>query len=165
MQTTLVNDNADNWDDPEGYYSEHCSIPSRFFPSRILITLFIYLLFGTLVELRIGELLGGRFKITTHLGKGVFSTVIRALDTKNGNVEVAIKVIRSNETMYKAGQKEMKILKKLNDADPQDRRHVVRLKESFEYRGHLCMVFESLKYFSLLFILPFAERFHPLLIF
>ena len=75
----------------------------------------------------------------------MFSTVIRALDTKNGNVEVAIKVIRSNETMYKAGQKEMKILKKLNEADPLDRRHVVRLKESFEYRGHLCMVFESLR--------------------
>ena len=146
MQTNLVSDNADNWDDPEGYYSESrpvlrlsFSFLINLFPSFLLLFLFLFL------ELRIGELLGGRFKITTHLGKGVFSTVIRALDTKNGNVEVAIKVIRSNETMYKAGQKEMKILKKLNEADPLDRRHVVRLKESFEYRGHLCMVFESLR--------------------
>lgn len=30
------------------------------------------------------------------------------------------------------------------DADPQDKRHVIRLERTFEHRGHLCLVFESL---------------------
>ena len=37
------------------------------------------------------------------------------------------KVIRSNETMFKAGQTELTILRKLADADPDNRRHVIRL--------------------------------------
>lgn len=47
---------------------------------------------------------------------------------------------------YKAGLKEIGILKKLSGLDPEDKRHVVRLISHFEHRGHLCMVFESLRY-------------------
>lgn len=36
------------------------------------------------------------------------------------------------------------ILRKLSGADPENRRHCVRLLTSFEYRDHLCLVFESL---------------------
>lgn len=36
------------------------------------------------------------------------------------------------------------ILKKLAGADPENRRHCVRLLSSFVYRNHLCLVFESL---------------------
>lgn len=75
----------------------------------------------------------------------MFSSVVKALDiSDNAGREVAIKVIRSNETMYKAGQKELQILRKLNDADPSDKKHLVRLVATFEHRGHLCLVFESL---------------------
>ncbi|KAH8923956.1 kinase-like protein [Atractiella rhizophila] len=106
----------DDFDDSEGYY-------------RVLI----------------GELLDdGRYHVHASLGKGMFSGVVRARDTQNGNKEVAIKVIRSQESMYKAGQKEANILKKLMDADPADKKHVIRLERSFEHRGHLCLVFESL---------------------
>lgn len=45
---------------------------------------------------------------------------------------------------YKIGQQELVILKKLAGADPENRRHCVRLLSSFEYRNHLCLVFESL---------------------
>uniref|UniRef100_A0A7N0ZS22 Protein kinase domain-containing protein n=1 Tax=Kalanchoe fedtschenkoi TaxID=63787 RepID=A0A7N0ZS22_KALFE len=74
---------------------------------------------------RLGELLGGRYEITAARGKGVFSSVVRAKDLKAGNGEleaVAIKIIRNNETMFKAGQSELIILKKLVGADPEDRR-------------------------------------------
>ena len=37
--------------------------------------------------------------------------------------EVAIKVIRANETMYKAAQLEITVLKKLMGADPENKRH------------------------------------------
>eukprot|EP00258_Populus_trichocarpa_P049410 XP_024465429.1 serine/threonine-protein kinase prpf4B isoform X2 [Populus trichocarpa] len=108
----------DNWDDPVGYYSY-----------------------------RFGEVLDGRYEIVAAHGKGVFSTVVRAKDLKAGidePEEVAIKIIRNNETMRKAGDTEVSILKKLAGQDPENKRHCVRFLSSFKYRNHLCLVFESL---------------------
>nr|GMD18386.1 serine/threonine-protein kinase prpf4B [Ipomoea batatas] len=108
----------DNWDDAEGYYSY-----------------------------RFGEVLDDRYEIIASHGKGVFSTVVRARDLKakpGDPEEVAIKMIRNNGTMYKAGMEELVILKKLVGADPEDRHHCVRFLSSFKYRNHLCLVFESL---------------------
>ncbi|KAJ3024319.1 UNVERIFIED_CONTAM: U4/U6 small nuclear ribonucleoprotein prp4 [Siphonaria sp. JEL0065] len=106
---------TDNWDDPEGYY-------------RIIL----------------GEVLDNRYHVYQILGRGVFSSVVKARDTKNGDVDVAIKVIRNNDTMYRAGMKEIGILKKLIELDPDDKKHVIRLIRHFEHKNHLCMVFESL---------------------
>lgn len=41
--------------------------------------------------------------------------------------------------------KEAQILRRLRDADPDDKKHLVRLHRTFEHRGHLCLVFESLR--------------------
>ncbi|XP_059649397.1 uncharacterized protein LOC132295237 [Cornus florida] len=109
----------DNWDDAEGYYSY-----------------------------RFGEILDGRYEVIAAHGKGVYSTVVRSKDLKAGAghpEEVAIKIIRNNETMHKAGLVELVILKKLVGADPENRRHCVRFLSSFKYRNHLCLVFESLQ--------------------
>jgi serine/threonine-protein kinase PRP4 len=59
----------DNWDDPEGYY-----------------------------KIILGELLDGRYLVQANLGKGMFSGVVRALDSKTKKL-VAIKLIRNNDTM------------------------------------------------------------------
>ena len=104
----------DDWDDSEGYY-----------------------------KIVLGEVLDNRYRVQSNLGKGMFSGVVRATDQK-ANRLVAIKVVRNNETMYKAGQKEIDILQSLRIADPEDRKHLVRLERSFEHKGHLCMVFENL---------------------
>ncbi len=51
---------------------------------------------------RIGEILDGRYDVLAAHGSGVFSTVVRAHDLKAGKndpEEVAIKIIRNNDTM------------------------------------------------------------------
>jgi serine/threonine-protein kinase PRP4 len=105
-------------DDPEGYY-----------------------------QIIIGEVLDERYQVFTNLGRGVFSCVVRARDIKDpGTPDVAIKIIRNNDVMYKAGQKEYSILKRLQEADPEGKKHVVRMLSNFEHRKHLCIVFESMRY-------------------
>ncbi|KAL8654388.1 MAG: hypothetical protein Q9226_003454 [Calogaya cf. arnoldii] len=104
----------DDWDDDEGYYKV---IP--------------------------GELLDSRYHVQSNLGRGMFSGVVRAIDQKFGKL-AAIKIIRNNESMKKAGLKEVDILQKLALADPDDKKHLVRLERIFEHKGHLCMVFENL---------------------
>ncbi|KAJ5493176.1 Serine/threonine-protein kinase prp4 [Penicillium diatomitis] len=104
----------DNWDDPEGYYN-----------------------------VRLGELINGRYHITQNLGRGMFSSVVRATDSVTETV-VAIKIIRQNDTMRKAGMKEIDILEQLREADPEDKKHVIKFIRYFDHKGHLCMVFENL---------------------
>ncbi|KAL5490604.1 PRP4_1 [Sanghuangporus weigelae] len=100
-------------------------------------------------QIILGEQLdGGRYQVFSSLGKGMFANVVRARvlqgDPNENGKEVAIKIVRSQETMYKAGLKEVQILNKLKQADPDDKKHIVRLERTFEHRGHLCLVFESL---------------------
>lgn len=92
-------------------------------------------------RIMIGELLDGRYAVQSILGKGVFSAVVKAIDQNSGE-GVAIKVIRNNALMRKAALKEIAILEDLMRADPEDRKHIVRLRRTFEHRGHLCLVFE-----------------------
>lgn len=48
----------------------------------------------------LGEVLdAGRYHVHANLGKGVFSSVVRAKDNHQNGKEVAIKIIRSQETM------------------------------------------------------------------
>ncbi|KAJ2715145.1 U4/U6 small nuclear ribonucleoprotein prp4 [Coemansia spiralis] len=104
---------ADSWDDSDGYY-------------RTIV----------------GELLDGRYLVQAFLGQGVFSSVVRAVDTQQQDCPVAIKIIRQNELMHRAGVKEQRVLERLQAADPADQMHVVRLTGSFAHRGHLCLCFE-----------------------
>lgn len=62
-------DMLDNWDDPEGYYI-----------------------------VRLGELIDGRYHVQSNLGRGMFSGVVRAMDSVTKGL-VAIKIIRNNDTM------------------------------------------------------------------
>lgn len=45
----------------------------------------------------------------------------------------------------KTGLKELDFLKKLNDADPDDKFHCLRLFRHFWHKQHLCLVFEPLR--------------------
>ena len=113
-----TNDNpnlTDNWDDAEGYY-----------------------------RVQIGELLDSRYSVFGYTGQGVFSSVVRARDNNKGNHELCIKIIRNNEIMHKTGLKELDILRRLNNADPDDKYHCLILYRHFFHKKHLCLAFESL---------------------
>lgn len=104
---------ADNWNDSEGYY-----------------------------KATVGEVLDNRYSVVCELvGKGVFSNVLKCYDTVN-KIHVAIKIIRDNDMMKKAAEKEIAILKKLNQYDKDNKRHIVRLLRNIKYKNHLCLVFE-----------------------
>ncbi|KAM0204845.1 hypothetical protein ACHAQI_009794 [Fusarium lateritium] len=94
-------------------------------------------------KIRIGEVLNGRYQIQAALGRGMFSGVARAIDITTKQV-VAIKMMRNNDALRKGGYTEIAILEKLNEADPEGRKHIIKFEHQFDYKGHLCMVFENL---------------------
>ncbi|KAK6022643.1 kinase domain protein [Ostertagia ostertagi] len=106
----------DNWDDAEGYY-----------------------------RVRIGEVLDGRYRVFGYTGAGVFGNVVRCTD-QNRNDVVAIKIIRNNEIMRKTGLRELEVLRKLNEADREDRFHCLQLYRTFNHHNHLCLCFENLRH-------------------
>ncbi|KAJ7700678.1 kinase-like domain-containing protein [Mycena rosella] len=92
---------------------------------------------------------GERYQVYASVGRGMFAVVVRARVLADGEEgkegrEVAIKIVRAQEVMHRAGLKESAILTKLQLADPEDKKHIVRLERTFEHRGHLCLVFESM---------------------
>jgi serine/threonine-protein kinase PRP4 len=94
-------------------------------------------------KIRIGEVMCNRYQVQATLGKGMFSGVVRAMDISTKQV-VAIKMMRNNDALRKGGFTEIAILEKLNKADPENRKHIVKFERSFEFKGHLCMAFENL---------------------
>jgi serine/threonine-protein kinase PRP4 len=110
----------DTYDDPEGYY-----------------------------KFTVAEIIDQRYKVLSAHGRGVFSTVLRARELQHStrnrvDLEVAVKVIRANETMKFASHLERIILNKLSLTDPTNKRHIIMLFRHFEYRNHVCLVFEPM---------------------
>jgi serine/threonine-protein kinase PRP4 len=107
---------ADDWNDAEGYY-----------------------------KAKIGEVMAERYLVTEDkCGQGVFSNVVKAKDQHKQNELVAIKIMRCNDMMRAAAEKEIEVLERLNAADKANKRNVIRLLRYFTYRGHLCLVFECM---------------------
>ena len=48
------------------------------------------------------------------------------------------------EVMRTSGLKEKEIISRLNQNDPYDKKHCIRLHDSFTYNQHLCLVYESM---------------------
>ena len=57
---------------------------------------------------------------------------------------MALKILRNKKRLYKQGLIEAGILQSLKSKDPDDKRNIVRIYESFVFRGHLVLSFEML---------------------
>lgn len=86
------------------------------------------------------------------LGQGTFGQVFKC-STQDDNINtgagpngvVAVKVIKNQAAYYHQARVEIGVLQFLNTrGDPTDESHIVRLKDFFLHKNHLCLVFELL---------------------
>ncbi|KAL4855458.1 Dual specificity protein kinase YAK1 [Chlorella vulgaris] len=91
--------------------------------------------------------LGSRYAVRDLLGQGTFGQVFKCVctDDEDEGDAIAIKVVKNQAAYYHQARVEIGVLQYLNTrADPGDQHHIVRLKDFFLFRNHLCLAFELL---------------------
>ncbi|KAF9982203.1 dual specificity protein kinase kns1 [Mortierella antarctica] len=89
------------------------------------------------------EDLTSRYKIIRLLGQGTFGKVVECYDRQTGR-HCAIKIIRAVQKYRDASKIEARVLNTLKKNDPRNAYKCLHLKELFDHRNHVCMVFELL---------------------
>ena len=89
----------------------------------------------------IGDHIAYKYEIIKLLGKGAFGQVFECIDRKEQE-HVAIKIIKNKVRFRRAGDAENELLDVLMTKEDGD--FIVKKLDSFEFRGHLCIVFELL---------------------
>ncbi|BGP01393.1 serine/threonine protein kinase, CMGC, dual-specificity [Rhodotorula toruloides] len=84
-----------------------------------------------------------RYEVIDVLGKGSFGQVLQCRDHKTGDM-VAVKIIRNKKRFHHQALVEIKVLENLVKWDPDEKHYVIRMVDSFTFRGHLCIVTELL---------------------
>ncbi|KAJ6594411.1 kinase-like domain-containing protein [Mycena capillaripes] len=90
-----------------------------------------------------------RYEIIGTLGKGSFGQVLHCRDHCTGE-SVAIKIIRNKKRFHHQGVVEIKILDNLRKwaslryFDAEEKHHVIKMIEHFNFRNHLCIAMELL---------------------
>ncbi|XP_058785135.1 serine/threonine-protein kinase AFC3-like isoform X2 [Vicia villosa] len=90
----------------------------------------------------LGENLTPRYKILGKMGEGTFGRVLECWDRQTRDY-VAIKVIRSIQKYRDAAMIEVDVLERLVKSDVGCSR-CVQMQNWFDYRNHICIVFEKL---------------------
>ncbi|KAG0366115.1 dual specificity protein kinase kns1 [Gamsiella multidivaricata] len=90
-----------------------------------------------------GEDLTSRYKIIRLLGQGTFGKVVECYDRQTG-MHCAIKIIRAVQKYRDASKIEARVLNTLKRSDPQNSYKCLHLNDCFDYRNHVCMVFDLL---------------------
>ena len=93
--------------------------------------------------LLIGDHIEFRYEILDLIGKGTFGQVCRCFDHLNKEL-VAVKIVKNKPKLNQQSMIEVRILKSLNKKDHAHIENIVRLKNFFTFRNHVCMVFELL---------------------
>lgn len=92
----------------------------------------------------IGTNIANKYEIIDYLGSGVFSRAVQCAEYATGQM-VCIKVIRNNKDFLDQSLGEIKLLKMLNENDPRNEKHVLRIFDYFYFREHLFIVCELLR--------------------
>lgn len=85
-----------------------------------------------------------RYLILDVLGQGTFGQVVKCQNLKTQEV-VAVKVVKNRTAYFNQSMMEVSVLDLLNTKlDKNDDHHLLRLKDTFIHKQHLCLVFELL---------------------
>jgi dual specificity protein kinase YAK1 len=85
-----------------------------------------------------------RYLILDVLGQGTFGQVVKCQNLKTQEV-VSVKVVKNRTAYFNQSMMEVSVLDLLNkQMDKNDDHHLLRLKDTFIHRQHLCLVFELL---------------------
>nr|QGP73796.1 Tubby-like F-box protein 3 [Sedum alfredii] len=90
----------------------------------------------------IGDNLTHRYKIHSKMGEGTFGQVLECWDRENKEM-VAIKIVRGVKKYREAAMIEIEMLEQLGKHDIGGNR-CVQIRNWFDYRNHICIVFEKL---------------------
>ncbi|KAL4325671.1 hypothetical protein GQ457_11G014500 [Hibiscus cannabinus] len=85
-----------------------------------------------------------RYIVKDVLGHGTFGQVAKCWVPETSSF-VAVKIIKNQPAYYQQALVEVSILTTLNKKyDPEDKHHIVRIYDYFEFQHHLCICFELL---------------------
>ncbi|XP_028059066.1 serine/threonine-protein kinase AFC2-like [Camellia sinensis] len=90
----------------------------------------------------LGENLTSRYKIHSKMGEGTFGQVLECWDRERKEM-VAIKIVRGIKKYREAAMIEVEVLQQLGKHD-KDGNRCVQIRNWFDYRNHICIVFEKL---------------------
>ncbi|CAI0547517.1 unnamed protein product [Linum tenue] len=90
----------------------------------------------------IGDNLTSRYKIHSKMGEGTFGQVLECWDRERKEM-VAVKIVRGIKKYREAAMIEIDVLQQLGKNDRGGHR-CVQLRNWFDYRNHICIVFEKL---------------------
>ncbi|WOG89176.1 hypothetical protein DCAR_0208412 [Daucus carota subsp. sativus] len=90
----------------------------------------------------VGDNLTSRYKIHSKMGEGTFGQVLECWDKEEKEM-VAIKIVRGVEKYREAAMIEVDVLQQLGKND-KGSNCCVQLRNWFDYRNHVCIVFEKL---------------------
>ncbi|KAH9776463.1 serine/threonine-protein kinase AFC2 [Citrus sinensis] len=90
----------------------------------------------------LGENLTSRYKIHSKMGEGTFGQVLECWDRERKEM-VAIKIVRGIKKYREAAMIEIEVLQQLAKHDKGGNR-CVQIRNWFDYRNHICIVFEKL---------------------
>lgn len=94
------------------------------------------------LQYELGESITPIYKILAPLGEGTFGRVLECWDRSVRNY-CAIKIIRNVQKYRDAAMIEIDVLKTVQEKDPEGRYNCIKMQTWFDYRGHVCMVFEK----------------------
>ena len=92
----------------------------------------------------VDTVIAGRYKIRDYLGSGVFSRAVQCVELATGR-QVCVKIIRNNKDFVDLSLGEIKLLRHINEHDPHDENHTLRMLDFFYHREHLFIVSELLR--------------------
>ncbi|PWZ29105.1 hypothetical protein Zm00014a_020092 [Zea mays] len=92
----------------------------------------------------VGDNLTSRYKINAKMGEGTFGQVLECWDKETKEM-VAIKIIRGIKKYRDAAMIEIGMLEKLGKYG-ESRSSCVQIRNWFDYRNHICIVFERFTY-------------------